>query len=951
MPETKNIPMYRAIHYDRKSGTAFMWYTDGAKEAFRAKHVFYTPNYKEFGSMESGMTDIHGNPVYACVTDSEKEFEIKNNNKGKLNHISECDIEFRTRFLERHYSGIDELRFVYSDFNIGFIDIEVETGDKFPSPRRADRRINCITLFLTKARKYITFGLQKDLKPETYKKINAKLGAQPKESKLTTARKFSFEYRRFETEQELLEDLFSSIGESDIDVLSGWNSEYFDIPYILKRAEILDINIRPMSRLPDKFKQVYVDKKNELYIGGTELIDYLKLYKKFSRGERDNYKLDTIAFDELGERKAPLPDGYHSYKNYWDDYVYYNIMDVDILVRIDEKRKMMESLIGACSEARVPFCHFFQAKKMLVGFLLNYLHKRNIVMPPLKENEKKKFPGAYVYTNPGYYKNLVNYDYRSMYPSIIMGANISPEMKVEFPIGAKVPEHILNGYVKSPWDCWGTKQVFYRKDVEGIIPGVVRILFDGRTELKNKMKHAEREGRLNDKDYYDMKQNAYKILGNALYGLLGNPHFQFYDLDNAASVTAYGYKLITSTIEKFTNYMETDFPKDKRFTESFGYTPPIDPANSREKRLSHGDTDSFFVKYGDFYAPFSANQGKKVEIVVINKNKVVEKTIFNIPDGEKDSKICFNKACLKYTTSWKTTTDDKKKEAFAEEIFVQGDMKIIYNTYTLTSFCRILDYVLLEDLFADIMQQFSDYWSFRENTLYLKREKCIQQAIVTAKKKYICNVESNEDIYQRDKKTGNKKPKFSTTGVEIVRSSTLQFSREKLQELVVRLLVDFDKTYIREETLKIKEQFFKLVKDRDVYSISIPSGVKKNPPLLEDLVRMDRSQRKLVDWRLRAASVWNYLIENDPVLSTQPFEPIYEGSKVKFLKIHKNRYGVTCIAYTGESCPQRLLDVFFPDWNTQWNTGFANVIGRLFVAVGWSKNLENDMSDLVYDAF
>jgi len=249
------------------------------------------------------------------------------------------------------------------------------------------------------------------------------------------------------------------------------------------------------------------------------------------------------------------------------------------------------------------------------------------------------------------------------------------------------------------------------------------------------------------------------------------------------------------------------------------------------------------------------------------------------------------------------------------------------------------------------MQNFANAWSFRENTLYLKREKCIPQAIVTAKKKYVCNVESNEDIYQRDKKTGAKKLKFATTGVEIVRSSTLQFSREKLQELVESLLKDFNKQHIRDEMIKIKQKFFELVREREVYSISIPSGVKKEPPTLEEYVRMDPSLRKKVDWRLRAGSVWNYLIENDPILSTQPLEPIYEGAKVKFLKIHNNRYGVTCIAYTGESCPQRLLDIFNPDWDKQWNVGFADVIGRLFVAVGWSKNLENDMSDVVIDYF
>jgi len=103
------------------------------------------------------------------------------------------------------------------------------------------------------------------------------------------------------------------------------------------------------------------------------------------------------------------------------------------------------------------------------------LHKQGIVMPPLKENEREWFPGAHVYATPGYYEHLVSYDYRSMYPSIMMGANISPETKVVYAIDEIVPPEVLKTLVKSPWNANGKHQVFYRKDKLGIVPQVVKI--------------------------------------------------------------------------------------------------------------------------------------------------------------------------------------------------------------------------------------------------------------------------------------------------------------------------------------------------------------------------------------------------------------------------------------------------------------------------------------------
>lgn len=967
--DTSNIPMYTGIFHHKWKDLTFVWYSDGYKTAYKTKHTFYTPNPGEHNSIDCGMKDIYGKAVYACLVNGEDERDIKKANEGPDNILSECDIEFTTRFLERHYKDVKELRFNRDDFNICFLDIEVESGKSFPTAKKAKERINCITIYLTKKKQYITFGLQKYINDETKAKIE----------------KIKGEYRRYDTEKELITDLFTTIGTSEIDIISGWNINNYDIPFLVNRARFLDVELKLLSRLPDQYKTAYWNPKEfELTIGGTDIVDYYLLYKKAARGETDNNKLNTIAKHEgLGE-KAPLPEGYQSYKNYWDDYVYYNITDVEILVKLDEKKRMLEGLIGACCEARVPFSHFFAAKKMLVGFILTVLHSMNIVMPPLKYNDRKQFPGAFVYANPGRYETLVSYDYRSMYPSLIMGANISPDTKVVFDINYKLTDEEKRTLVKSPWTNHGTKQVYYRRDKDGVVPIVIRKLFLGRDVLKKESKKAKKEGRDNDAAYYYMKEQSYKLFGNSFYGLLGNPHFQLYDLDNAASVTGFGAELILDTVKKLQTYFRTDLMKDTKYFEAFKKYPSLNTSYNTETRFttkdsdaafdiatrySHGDTDSFFVRYDDLYKDFKQYLGKQVSVIYIKGDKIIEESIYDLQTKEHESKLDFNKKCTQLCPSWKDLEVERKKKVFTEGLYIDGDVRIIYNRYCLTDYSRILDAVLMENLLSNIMQNFANFWNFKENTLFLKREKCINSAIVTTKKKYVCLIESNEDVKYAV-------PEFSTTGIEIIRSSTLPFAREHIKELVLELLKNPTKHEIQEKYLNIKKQFYEFVKSKDIYSISIPSGVGSNPPTLirrtiskEDLKILDENKTPYIfieditsrkemwnklDWRMRSAAIWNFLLEDESentALSALTLEPIYEGSKAKFLKVLPNKYGVSSVAYSGETCPKELLNIFQVDWDEQWQAGFSTVMSRLFKAIGWGEDIENDRRDLMAELF
>ena len=1400
----ENKLMYSAVHHDRNNDLIFVWYNDGSRMAYKTKHKLYTPNQGEYGSRPCGMKDIYGKDMFEVIVDGKTEMDIRARHTGKTNHISECDIDFKTRWLQKHYEDVDDLRFDMKNFNICFLDIEVATKGKFPVASKADYAVNCVTIHFTQTSQYFTFGLNREISDAMRQKLLAE----------------GCEYINCRTEYELLTSLFTTIGNANVDILTGWNClsggsniwardrivpiskiktgdtlsngdivdihvktgfkqinrillsdgtsiessskhifpayvkhkdeyksgtsildtkveltveniiekindgfdvylekqlhvntnnaytykqyvldnlkslleydtfdvvitdcflgtkipvdrrgsrarklvgendwksasnkysfkqnmdvisydelyemlstqktstflfnshsytfeldsvicdgmlralglfytdgsldiprqtlsfynkdinlideiktifhpyrggnyqgyistdsddvmnvkcpfgtnpigllmhslyntdytknldigffsklskkqflvffsacvdgdgwiskrnksigfcnfnddiskfhdllswngitsnvtdnqlriklhinnkdayeinlthpnkkqllsqcnlitrltrssksassyvyddkslykiksitlhddvvmydiqtsshyfnvsgvlthncDFFDNPYLINRAQQLGVDPRLLSRLPIKYRSAYMSKRdNTLKIGGTECIDFLKLYRKFTMSERDNYKLDTIGHIEVGERKAPLPDGYMSYIKYWDDFVWYNFKDTQLMRLIEDRRRMFETTIGACAEARVPFSAIFEAKKMLVGFIVNILHKKNLTMPPLKESDREWFPGAYVYSTPNYYDDLVSYDYRSMYPSIMMGANISPETKITFPIDYVVPADVLEQLVKSPWTSNGKRQVLYRKDKVGIVPEVVRILFDGRTELKNLMKKAKKAGNNDDAAYYNMKQNAYKIFGNSLYGLLGNPYFQLYDIDNSASVTAFGKELIQTTIKSLVHYIEHEFVNDTRYEKVFGHKPSISDdlvgtfINSEGetcyKRLSHGDTDSFFVRFEDIYSPWKAKVGKEVGVVVFRNSECIVNQSFPIED-EISAKKLFNRMCSEFSSSWSSMDADKKRDAFSEGYVTDGDYRIIYNRYILTDYCRILDATLLEEKLAEIMEQYAKHWNYYENTLFLKREKCIRQAIVTAKKKYICFVESNEDIkyfakddngdFVRDA-TGVKtvEPEFAVTGLEIVRSSTTPFARERILILVTELLKNKDKQHIRRQYLELKREFYQLVHSGDWYSISIPSGVKSTPPVYTEWLSWPDDMKKKLDWRLRAGSVWNHLIEADPVLKDLGLEPIFESSKVKFIKVAPNPYKLNTVAYVGDNCHPRMWEIFTPDWDLQWEKALKQTMDRMFDAIGWGKNVENDDRELMLELF
>jgi DNA polymerase elongation subunit (family B) len=309
-------------------------------------------------------------------------------------------------------------------------------------------------------------------------------------------------------------------------------------------------------------------------------LDYLSLYKNFTYSELDSYRLDSIAMLELGRGKIEYAGNLDIlFQTDIEKFIEYNLVDVQLVVDMDAKLQFIDTARGICHAGHVPYEDFVYSSKYLEGALLTYLKRRNIVasnkpadrremMDALKENNQTKFIGAYV-KDPivGKYEWIYDLDLTSLYPSIIMTLNISPETKVgkiedwdaqrfikgevsEYKIGDSyiTVDNLKKALEKNKYSI-ASNGVMYRTDKVGCIPDILDLWFSQRVEFRKLEKQYADEGDKEKYVFYKKRQLVQKILLNSLYGVLGLPSFRFYDVDNATAVTTSGRTVIQLTAD------------------------------------------------------------------------------------------------------------------------------------------------------------------------------------------------------------------------------------------------------------------------------------------------------------------------------------------------------------------------------------------------------------------
>ena len=437
-------------------------------------------------------------------------------------------------------------------------DIEVEMESGLPDTEKAENELTAI-------------GLQDNITNQYWVLIMDKKGKMV-ERKTDKAIILSFRDERDMCMKFL--ELYEGISP---DILTGWNIDNFDIPYLFNRMKRI-LGESQAKRLSPIGQAFYSPYRQRWFFAGVSCLDYLSLYKKFNYNELPNYRLDTIGTIELDKGKI-------EYKGSLDDlfnediekFIEYNLVDVEIVVELDKKLQFIDLCRGICHAGHVPYEDFVYSSKYLEGALLCFLKRKGLVAPnkpsdrkemmqALRDNEQEKFIGAYV-KDPivGKYDWVYDLDLTSLYPSIIMTINISPETKVAkiadwdvqkymkrevdfYQMGdAKISRDNLEKYIKEVDLTVSSNGVLYRKDKIGCIPEILDIWFNERVEFRKLEKKFGLEGNKEKYAFYGKRQLVQKILLNSLYGVLGLPAFRFYDVDNAEAVTTTGQTVIKNS--------------------------------------------------------------------------------------------------------------------------------------------------------------------------------------------------------------------------------------------------------------------------------------------------------------------------------------------------------------------------------------------------------------------
>ena len=452
---------------------------------------------------------------------------------------------FVYQWISEKYPG--QLRFNMSDMKIITIDIEVACENGFPDVEASQEEMLCITIKDLATGRFITWGTR--------------------EAKVDT------EYRVFWTEQEMLADFHKWWCSNTPDIITGWNCNLYDIPYICRRLERVlgekwQKSLSPWNKV--NMREVYIQgRRNLAYdILGVSILDYLDLYRKFTYTNQESYRLEHIATVELGEGKldhSEFENFKDFYTEHWQKFVEYNIKDVDLVDRLEKKMKLLELAVTMAYDAKVNFEDVYSQVRMWDTLIYNYLKERKICVPPRQESKKDdKYAGAYVKEPiPGLYDWVVSFDLNSLYPHLIMEYNISPETLVPTRYPSISVDKILNGEIDIDSDyCVAANGAQYRRDIQGFLPEMMQKIYDERTIYKKKMLIAKSEyEKTGDKELqadisaFNNIQMARKIQLNSAYGAIGNQYFRYYSLANAEAITLSGQLSIRWIENKMNSYI------------------------------------------------------------------------------------------------------------------------------------------------------------------------------------------------------------------------------------------------------------------------------------------------------------------------------------------------------------------------------------------------------------
>ena len=566
-----------------ESGVAFSY-----RVAYNPTLYVPTKNYSEWRTLEGDCVE----PLPLGSIKEAREF-VK-----EYKDVPDFDIYGNTRYLYQYILNEhpeDQIKFDTSKIRVFNIDIETGAENGFPDIESADQEILAISIKDSYTGRIVVFG------------------ARPFDNKHDDV-----DYMHFRTEESMLTAFLQYWNENFPDVITGWNVQLFDIPYIARRIDRILGERAAKSLSPWKLisrREIYIRGRKQIAydLPGIACLDYLQLYRKFTYTNQESYRLDHICMVELGARKldhSEFETFKDFYENDWQKFIDYNIHDVRLVDQLDDKMKLLDLAFTMAYDAKVNYEDVFSQVRMWDNYIYCELNKRKIAIPPKKEATKDiQYAGAYVKEpKPGGYDWIVNFDLNSLYPHLIMQYNISPETLWETRHSSASVEGILNKEIEvNPEFATCANGAQYRKDVQGFLPLMMKKMYDSRVIFKKKMIEAKKQYEKTPTNELTKEiarcnniQMAKKISLNSAYGAIGNEHFRYYRLANAEAITLSGQVSIRWIENKINAYLNKLL------------------STNNEDYVVASDTDSIYLNLGPLVTKFFSNKSDdKVRIVEI----------------------------------------------------------------------------------------------------------------------------------------------------------------------------------------------------------------------------------------------------------------------------------------------------------------------------------------------
>ena len=854
--------MYRNVVYNGRESTVtlFTWDQDGKRISTECSFEPYL--YVE--DNRGDKTSIFGTKV------KKKRFNTAYNRykflqDSGLKRVFENCPPVQQFLLDSYWQENEKPEFNTTPIKYCFLDIETYSVDSFPDVDNPTHTVNVITCWDNFTKKFHTFGIKE----------------------YTGKGRDDLIYVHCRDERAMFVKFLEYLETDFPDILSGWNSEFFDIPYIINRMErVLGQDyVNRLSPLKNVHFRAVKGKfgrdQKRYYVDGIACLDYLDVYRRFCLKLRESYKLDAIGEVELGENKVDYGGmSLHQLADEdWNTFIDYNIQDVNLLVRLEEKLQYIPLLRMLSYVGLTTLEGAMGTIQVINGALTIRARKRGeIISTFLRNADTGKNPGAYV-AEPkrGFKKNVVSFDANSLYPNVMISLNTSPETKIgkiEKTTDDKVTIQHVSGklfeltkpdfvkFVKTE-ECALSKAGFlFSQKKKGIIPEFLEYYYNQRVKIKKKLFKCKQDLK-KDPNNIELKyeverlntsQMVIKILVNSCYGYMGNKNAPIGDDDIASSVTLTGQAVIKESNKLLKKYIRANIDKDISDHEL-------------EECIIYNDTDSSYISI----SPLIENGIKFFED---EKNGIIHQETY-----DEIQRI-----------------EDKLNEdigVWARKALLTKDPRFIF-----------------------------------------KRECIADVGVFLQKKRYVMHILDDEGIREN---------KFKYTGVEVVRTTMPNAIKPYAKKIIETMLT----TQSLAKTNEVLNETYDVFKTLSPEDMAFVMGVKSYEKYAVQCNEF--STTKGMPIHVKSAYFYNLMLEK--LNTGNRYESISSGDKVRYMYVEQpNKFGLESIGFKYEH-PSEFKDIFKPDYDKMFEKILFQSIQRFYDNVKWTirkpaENVQVELFDL-----